>query len=229
MRIRPLTRSELRNLDAVALDDYGLATLVLMENAGRGAAELLREQAGDRANVLIVCGPGNNGGDAGVVARFLDAWGWSVRVVWLAQKDSMATDAAVQFHILSQSAIEQCARPDGIPEEELAGWLDKADWIVDGIFGTGLTRPIGEPIAAVVERLNTSGKPILALDIPSGLDCDTGEPLGTTIQARMTASFVASKVGFSNHNSARSTGDLHVIDIGLPRKLLAPYQPARFA
>jgi NAD(P)H-hydrate epimerase len=100
MTIRPLSRAEVRGIDARAAGDLGLPTLVLMENAGRGAAAWLAGRAAPQTRVLILCGPGNNGGDGGVLARHLDAWGYPVRVVWFASADRLQGDAAVQWRIL---------------------------------------------------------------------------------------------------------------------------------
>src|ERR1700726_360961 len=102
--LRPLARDEVRGIDARAADEFKIPTLVLMENAGRGAAEALRDHLADGpARVLILCGPGNNGGDGGVVARHLDAWGYAVRVVWFADPARLRGDAAVQWGILERS------------------------------------------------------------------------------------------------------------------------------
>lgn len=227
MRLRPLCRAEFRNLDAEAERDYGLPTLVLMENAGRAAAEILSERARPGSRVLILCGPGNNGGDGGVVARHLDAWGYSVRVAWIGSLDQLSRDAVAQFRILRQSGIEQHERPSGPADAESAGWLAAADWIVDGLLGTGLSRPVTEPLYGLIDRVNRSGKPILALDLPSGLDCDTGKALGIAIEAKVTVTFVAPKLGFDRPGAGCFLGDVRTVEIGLPRKLLAPFQPVR--
>jgi len=97
-------------------------------------------------------------------------------------------------------------------------------WIVDALFGTGLSRPLGSPFGQIVEDINASGSPVLAVDIPSGLDCDTGEPLGPTVRATHTATFVAPKRGFLNPASRDWTGEVHVIDIGAPRVLVEEYR-----
>lgn len=235
MRVRPLSREEVRSLDVLAARDYGLPTLVLMENAGRGAAAWLRDRLEEGGSslgrVLVVCGPGNNGGDGGVVARHLDAWGVAVRVVWLARGDQLRGDAAVQQRIVERAGIDQvCWDPAGtgdgdeaVPIDRLEALAAEADWVVDGLFGTGLARPVAGPLAAAIAALNRSGKPILALDLPSGLDADTGQPLGEAVRARATASFVAPKRGFSAPGAEAYTGAVFVVDIGLPRRLLDPF------
>ncbi len=101
--------------------------------------------------------------------------------------------------------------------------LAGADWLVDGLLGTGLSRPVEGPLKAVIEAINASGKPVFALDIPSGLDADTGQPLGVAVRAEATATFVAAKLGFAAPGAADYTGEVAVIDIGVPMRLLEPY------
>jgi NAD(P)H-hydrate epimerase len=232
-RFRPLSRQEVRQLDVQAARDLELPTLVLMENAGRGAAAWLAELAGglpDYPRILILCGPGNNGGDGGVVARHLDAWGYPVRIVWLAHRAQLRGDAEAQWVILEHSGADQTAWFDIHPPEsklqpdELDSLLSGANWLVDGLLGTGLARPIEGVLRSVVEAMNRAGKPILALDLPSGLDADTGAPLGVAVRARATATFVAPKLGFTAPGAAEYTGEVAVIDTGLPRCLLEPFE-----
>jgi NAD(P)H-hydrate epimerase len=222
--LRPVSREEMRGLDARAVDELSLPTLILMENAGRGAAAWLRDRAGSNARVLVVCGPGNNGGDGGVVARHLDAWGHAVRVVWFARADRLRGDAATQWGILARSGLDQTTIDDAaIDSDRLDALIAAADWVVDGLLGTGLTRPVEGPLRAVIEALNRSGKPILALDLPSGLDADTGRPLGEAVRATATTTFVAPKLGFQAPGASGYTGEVIVVDIGLPRCLLKPF------
>lgn len=235
-RLRALSRQEVRELDARAAEELALPTLILMENAGRGAAAWLDELAGgDTASspsppprVLVLCGPGNNGGDGGVVARHLDAWGYSVRIVWFTRRESLRSDALAQWNILERAGVDQIAWKDEHAADPTPGELDSllagADWLVDALLGTGLTRPVEGAPRSVVEAMNRSGKPILALDLPSGLDADTGKPLGVAVRARATATFVAPKLGFSLPGASDYTGEVAVIDIGLPGSVLRPYE-----
>jgi NAD(P)H-hydrate epimerase len=252
-RLRPLSRHEVRGIDLEAAEKLGLPTLVLMENAGRGAAAWLMELATgllpgvavrpyDTAvarpapalltlpRVLILCGPGNNGGDGGVVARHLDAWGVSVKVLWCARLAELRGDAQVQFRILESSGVDQFAWPEAVEEDPVPGvfeaLIDGADWLIDGLLGTGLTRPVEGRLHTVIEALNHSGRPILALDVPSGLDADRGVPLGVAIRARATATFVAPKLGFSAPGAVDYTGEVAVIDIGVPGSLLRRFEQA---
>ena len=221
MTVRTLSRAEVRGIDVRAADELGLPTLVLMENAGRGAAAWLRERVEAPSAVLVACGPGNNGGDGGVVARHLDAWGYRVRVVWFARPEELRGDAAVQWHVLDRSGIDQECLEGEATVESLR--LAEVDWVVDALLGTGLSRPVEGPLASAIEALNRSGKPILALDLPSGLDADTGRPLGVAVRAVATATFVAPKLGFDAPEAAAYTGEVAVIEIGVPRCVLEPF------
>jgi len=179
--------------------------------------------------VLVICGAGNNGGDGGVVARHLNAWGFIVWVIWFTRSNQLHGDAAVQWSTLDKSGIRQSAWFDTIPDQsetdlgQLATTIASADWLVDGLLGTGLSRPVEGPLRLLIELMNNSGKPILALDLPSGLDADTGQPLGVAVRGTATATFVASKLGFSAAGAADYTGEVAIIDIGLPRRFLEPY------
>ena len=255
VRLRPLSRAEVRRLDVQAAEELALPTSILMENAGRGAAGWLAELvgavppgAGGRPfspppsaemhdvprgpalpKVLILCGPGNNGGDGGVVARHLNAWGFRVRVIWFTRSDQLSGDAALQWTILDKSGVDQSAWFDEYPADidldltRFAAILGDADWLVDGLLGTGLSRPVEGPLRTVIEAMNHSGKPIFALDLPSGLDADAGLPLGVAVRATATATFVAAKLGFGAPGAADYTGEVAIIDIGLPRCLIEPY------
>jgi len=207
-----LTRDEVRELDCRAIHDFGVPGVVLMENAGRGCAELLMRLNPERKPVVILCGPGNNGGDGFVIARHLDNAGWPVKAWLFAQPEKLAGEAAVNYHI---------ARVTGLVGES-ASALD--GWVVDALFGTGLSRGLAKPFDTWVATMNASKCPILAVDIPSGLDCDTGEPLGPCVRATHTATFVAAKRGFLNPNAKQWTGEVHVIDIGAPRALVDEYR-----
>jgi NAD(P)H-hydrate epimerase len=229
MTIRPLSRQEVRSIDRCAAEQYHLPTLLLMENAGRGAAAWLRDRLAPERQppVLVLCGPGNNGGDGAVLARHLDGWGIATQVVWFLPAAGLSGDARVQLEILRAAAMPLAEVPLEAAGETALALLDQAcaacGWLVDGLFGTGLTRPISGFLAQVVERMERSAKPILALDLPSGLDCDTGKPLGPTVRAAATATFIAPKLGFSQPAAAHFTGTIHVVDLGLPRAVVRQF------
>jgi NAD(P)H-hydrate epimerase len=224
-----LSRTEVRELDRRAAEGFGVPGVVLMENAGRGCAELLMRLNPNRKPAVILCGPGNNGGDGFVIARHLDNHGWPVAVHVFARSNRAATDADTNFDILFASGIPYTQyRPDYFDEPRrdlfVRQAIRSAGWVVDALFGTGLSRPLGPPFDWLVGVVNESGLPVLAVDIPSGLDCDTGEPLGPTVRATHTATFVAHKKGFLNPAARHWTGEVHVIDIGAPRVLVEEYR-----
>jgi NAD(P)H-hydrate epimerase len=222
MTLRPLSRAEVRSIDRTAAEDLGLPTLVLMENAGRGAAERLRARLAPGDRVAIACGPGNNGGDGAVVARHLDSWSYGVHVVWFVSPEHLRGDAATQYSILSKSGIDQISVTD--PSADLdALWRDAA-WVVDALLGTGLTRPVGGLLRSAIESLNRSGRPVLSLDLPSGLDADSGVPLGLSVRATFTVTFVAPKLGFARPGAADYTGAMEVVEIGVPGKVLRAFE-----
>ena len=219
--MRPLTRSQVREIDRRAIEEFGLPGIVLMENAGRGAAELLHGVA-PRASVAIVCGKGNNAGDGFVIARHLENLGHAVRLLLACDPAELRGDAAIAWRVAEKAGIPAAplaAATEAEWERALAG----ADWIVDALLGTGAT---GEPrgaIATAIEAVNAAarhGAQVFAVDLPSGLDCDTGQPLGPCVRADVTATFVARKVGFDAPVAAPWLGDVHVVGIGAPRALL---------
>jgi NAD(P)H-hydrate epimerase len=226
-----LSRDEVRELDRRAIEGFGVPGIVLMENAGRGCAELLMKLNPERKPVAILCGPGNNGGDGFVIARHLDNAGWPVNVQVFAKHNRTAGDSDINFDILYTSGIAFTQyHPDEFAaahESLLLRAMQPAAWIADALFGNGLTRALGPPFDRIVELINSSNKPVFAVDLPSGLDCDTGEPLGPTVRATHTATFVAKKKGFLNPTSMPWTGEVHVIDIGAPRVLVEEYRRRR--
>jgi NAD(P)H-hydrate epimerase len=216
-----LTRNQVRAIDRRAIDEFGVPGVVLMENAGRGAAEVLLS-LGARGAVVICCGKGNNGGDGFVIARHLDNRSVPVRVLLFADPATLSGDAALNHGILRRSGmvIDVRAGP-AIDEDALRQELAAAEWIVDALFGTGLTGAVRPPFDRVIAAVNASGAKVLAVDIPSGLDCDTGQPLGPTVRAQHTVTFVAEKKGFANPAAREWTGVVHVADIGAPRAALS--------
>jgi NAD(P)H-hydrate epimerase len=223
-----LSRDEVRELDRRAINDFGVPGVVLMENAGRGCAELLMRLNPEHKPTVILCGPGNNGGDGFVIARHLDNHGWPTSVILIADRVPTHGDAAVNFRILQRCGLAPHT-PDGQDAEALVELLETLAappraWIVDALFGTGLSRPLAAPYDRIVSALPSLKCPVFAVDIPSGLDCDTGEPLGSTVRATLTATFVAAKRGFLNPRSKQWTGEVHVIDIGAPRVLVEEYR-----
>ncbi|WP_020473742.1 NAD(P)H-hydrate epimerase [Zavarzinella formosa] len=223
-----LTREQVRAIDATAMALFHMPGVLLMENAGRGAAETLARLNADREPVLIVCGEGNNGGDGFVIARHLQNLGITVELRLFAPmtrrgSPRLSDDAAINFEIAKSAEIPLVITDLLEPGDWLAPFEEacrQAGWIVDALFGTGLTRPVAGVHAQAIETINASGKKIFAIDLPSGLNANSGESPGPTVRAGHTATFVAHKAGFQNSNAKLFTGEIHVIDIGVPKKLL---------
>lgn len=220
--MRSLSRAEVREVDRRAIEDYGVPGVVLMENAGAGTARLL-ESLGVGGPVAVACGKGNNGGDGFVIARHLDLAGHAVRLLLACRPEEVRGDAAVNLRIAERSGLTIECLADG----DQAAWevaVAGADWIVDALLGTGASgTPMGA-IAAAIGAINAGrargGTRVLAVDLPSGLDCDTGTAAGACVRADATATFVARKRGFDAAGAAAFTGDVHVIGIGAPRAVL---------
>jgi NAD(P)H-hydrate epimerase len=210
-----LSRAQVRELDRRAIQDFGVPGVVLMENAGRGAAEILLA-LGVRGRVVICCGKGNNGGDGFVIARHLDLAGRDVRILLFSPAEDLRGEARVHHDIITRAGLSiQVPDPASVNEE-----LKAAEWVVDALFGTGLSSPARPPFDRMIQTINSCRARVLAVDIPSGLDCDTGEPMGAAVHADHTVSFVAMKKGFLNPASRHWTGQVHVAGIGVPKCLL---------
>jgi len=212
---RTLSRDQARELDRRAVDECGMNSLVLMENAGRGVADRLCA-LGVAGQVLVCCGPGNNGGDGFVVARHLDLRGVRVEVLIVADPSKLRGDSLANLQIIQRAGlpIQHCL--DG----DVNSGVGEPDWIVDSLLGTGAQ---GEPrpmIARAIAAINASRARIMAVDLPSGLDSDSGAPASQTVRADHTCTFVAWKQGFLNPSAGPYLGEVHVADIGAPRKLV---------
>jgi NAD(P)H-hydrate epimerase len=216
-----LSREQCREVDRLAIEEYGMSSLVLMENAGRGCADVLCE-LGIESPVVIVCGKGNNGGDGFVIARHLEIRGKDVRVLLLASIKELSGDGRVNCEVL---------RHTNVPVYELSeskggidAWLSEhgsgGGWLVDAMLGTGATGSPRPPFDAAIEWFNRQVARKLAVDVPSGLDCDTGEASRSAVRADVTCTFVALKPGYNSASAAQHTGEIRVLDIGAPRALL---------
>lgn len=221
-----LTREEVRAVDLRAIDEYGMTGLVLMENAGRSAAERLVE-LGVSGPVIICAGKGNNGGDGFVIARHLELLNCDVRVLLFANPADLSGDAAANWRILEAADTSRVVLGRQPALSDIDHALSHADWIVDALLGTGTVGEVREPFRTAISAINRSARKAFAVDLPSGLDCDSGRPIemlpdGTPlcVRATHTATFVARKRGFDTPDSTNFTGDVHVIDIGIPKKLL---------
>jgi NAD(P)H-hydrate epimerase len=209
-----LSREQMRAFDEHAIAK-GVPSLVLMENAGRGAAEAIR---GDR--VVVLCGAGNNGGDGFVVARHLLRRGAAVEA-WLCGDAKKMTPGCKANHDAFKG-VGGTVHALGKAFDALVRSVAHADTIVDGLFGIGLDRPIAGPLAEVISIIaegRAAGAEVVALDVPSGLDTDTGVPLGPCVKADRTVTFAHLKLGHATGSGAAQSGVVHVVDIGVPSTL----------
>ncbi len=218
-RHEPIDAATARRLDAAASAEFGIPSVVLMEHASRGIAEIAALLAPHGGEFLVCCGPGNNGGDGYGAARFLRSWGHDVRVLQMSPRRPGSDDAQLEV------ALAERLGPigDAWTEPELL-WeaLElRPVLVIDALFGVGLTRPLEPPYSTWIERLNASRLPILAVDIPSGMHTDTGAPQPICVDAGVTATMAAPKLGFApGAPGAAAAGFVVEVEIGLPRPLL---------
>src|SRR6266705_6826774 len=201
----------IRKLEELAAPASG----TLMERAGLAAAEFARGICGDTAkSVLVIAGPGNNGGDAFEVAAHLKRWFFRVRVVFSGERDNLSKDA--------RAALAKWEAGGGVLEKDIPGDA-RFDLAVDGLFGIGLTRALAGEHAALVGKLNALGAAILSLDVPSGINADTGAVMGCAVRASHTLAFIAHKPGLLTLDGPDHCGEPKLDTLGLdPARLLAP-------
>ena len=219
--MKAVTARQIQRLDELAIKKYGVPSIILMENAGAAVArEVLQDFKNKKpARVGVVCGCGNNGGDGFVVARHLLNAGTKVKIFLFGRAQDLKPDAKVNYAVLKSCgyAVQEIFQGGA----ELTKGIHKADLLVDALFGVGLNRDLAEPVQVLIQRLNQSGKPILAVDVPSGLDATTGKIYGACVKAYKTVTFTFAKKGFYLNAGPSHVGRVVVSDIGIPKKLLA--------
>jgi NAD(P)H-hydrate epimerase len=245
------TKAQCREVDRLAMDEFSMPSLLLMENAARGVSSIILEglQGANSPTVLLVCGPGNNGGDGLAIARHLHNRGVSVGVVLAADAARYSGDALVNMNICRAMGLPlvQAHADPAKAMEQMLGLLGDPQVIVDCLLGTGATAAAHGPIGALVELVNqqrTKGTSVISVDLPSGLDADTGAPCvdaatgapGPCVNADLTVALAGIKAGFMNASAQAYVGELVVVDIGAPEMLLerigtpmsafAPAEPA---
>jgi len=216
------TAEQMQELDRKAIEIYRIPGIVLMENAGRGAAEVICNAFPDlqKKRIAIIAGKGNNGGDGFVIGRHLLNKGISIKVFLLTESKSLRGDAETNYQIFSRMKGEVISIPSSKDYQKVKKDLEKFDLLIDGIFGTGLDAEVRGYYREVIDHLNTLKKPIIAIDIPSGLAANTGKPLGTAIRASLTITFGLPKVGHLISPGIDYVGEVKVIDIGIPKSLV---------
>lgn len=210
-----MTREQIRKLDAIAMDEVGIPGPVLMENAGRGAAlAAMRLAPSKRAAVLA--GPGNNGGDGFVIARHLVNHGFQVTVYLAVPRKKVKGDALLNLEILDNMGFDIVDVSTPAALADLADRFRSDGFLVDALLGTGVSREVEGHLAELIRAVNRAEIPVLAVDIPSGLDADTGRPLGAAVRATATATFGHLKRGLVIFPGAELAGAVEVIPIGVP-------------
>lgn len=212
-----LRREQVRRIDEAAVRLLGISSLVLMENAARGLSEVILG-AGFWNQILIVAGPGNNGGDGFAAARLLAAAGFpltQIRVLLVRGGKQLSADAAVNREILLLGGM-QVEEPDAVAAAAVIRELRPGSVLVDALLGTGVRGTVKVPFCEVIRAMNESAATRIAVDVPSGLDCDTGEACGDAVRANQTVTFVAMKPGFLTEAGREFCGTVHVRPIGVP-------------
>jgi NAD(P)H-hydrate epimerase len=220
-----LTVEQSRLVDQIAIQQFGMLGLVLMENAGRGAADFITEHFSNQRNVLILCGPGNNGGDGLVIARHLQSRDVQVRVILVGEPARRSSDCASNFDILRKTDVPllELTSPSLTPfqSEQIQQWMSNATLIADALLGTGSQGNIREPMASLVAAANRANAVRIAIDVPTGFDCNQGRGADGTFCAHHTLTFVATKTAFQSLHASPWLGKVHVLPIGIPKEVIA--------
>ena len=214
-------RRSLQEIDRRCEEQFHLPVTALMENAGTAVAHIVTRYTTPGESILVLCGSGNNGGDALVAARHLANRAYQVHVMLTSPAEKFRLAAAGQLATIHAMDIPITDISAG--DAPFARWLaatGESAGIVDGMFGTGLSRPLQGSVLALVAAVNAAEHLVISVDIPSGLDCDTGEPLGLAVRAGHTVSFCGMKIGFAQAGAASYTGQISIADIGAPAVLL---------
>lgn len=211
-----LSRAASREIDAAAVSELGMTGPLLMENAARGVCDVVRQHFQHAGRIVIAAGPGNNGGDGLALARQLAACQLTSNVYLVSASRTLTDDAQFNLRILKAAGMGVAESDDGTDLIADLLTLEADDLIVDCLLGTGVRGAIREPFLQIVEAINQSVARVLAVDVPSGLDCDTGTAEGGCVVADHTVTFVGWKRGFQNPEAAQKTGRVTVAHIGLP-------------
>ena len=227
--MRLVKASEMQEMDRLTIEEMGIPGVVLMENAARGASRVFLAHFAPPpdSRVLILCGRGNNGGDGYVMARVLHKNGLKVAVLVLAEFNKIAGDALVNLKILRRMGLDILEVTSEQQWKKQRRLLKDCDFIIDGLLGTGLNSPVRGFYARVIEEVNRVDKPVTAIDIPSGLNADTGQVMGVAVQAELTVTFGFPKIGHLVYPGAGLVGRLVGIDIGIP-DAVAQRIPSRY-
>jgi len=220
--MRLVKSAEMQEMDRMTIHDMGVPGVVLMENAARGATRLFLSHfvPAIHAHILLLCGRGNNGGDGYVIARYLHNAGFKITVLVLAPLEKISGDALTNLKIIRSMDLKIIAVPGEKEWQMHQSLLTRCDYIIDGILGTGLNAPVRGFYAQVIEDVNSAAKPVMAIDMPSGLNADTGQIMGVAIKANLTVTFGFPKLGQLLFPGVDCVGRLARIDIGIPNSVI---------
>ena len=231
--MKTVSISRMKELDRRTIEDIGIASIILMENAGRSVSEAAIDTLGDATGkkIAVFCGIGNNGGDGFVAARYLARQGITVNIYIVGEKKRINRDPLVNLRILEKMGVRVEEVLDSAPlalrsnnksrdilqarEASREGRYRDVDLIIDAIFGVGLKGEVKEPVRSIIRHLNETRIPIISVDVPSGLDADTGEVLGETIRAKKTVTMQYPKKGFNLNKGPGYCGEITPVDIGI--------------
>lgn len=220
-RVRAVSVARMQAIDETAIHTFGIPRLLLMEHAGlalaRAVAARLRRAPG---SVVVCCGSGYNGGDGLAAARHLHDWGVALRVILTGAADRLRAEPALYARILRRVGVTLQELDESAARAHIEGWLAHAALIVDALLGIGVTGAVRDPARGLIELMNRSGRPIVAADVPSGLNADTGAVQGVAVRATTTVTFGLPKQGCLRGEGPAHTGRLIVDPITIPRAVL---------
>lgn len=211
--MKVVTAEQMRNIDRITIEKFGIPGAVLMERAGLSVAEKVRELF-DKKRVIVLAGGGNNGGDGIAAARNLHNWGWHIKVLLMLREDKLSPDCLSQYRMAKHSGVAIEFRK-GVTEKDLHGCL-----VIDALLGTGINKDVTSFMADVIRFLNAAHVKVLAVDLPSGISSDSGQIMGAAVQADYTVTFGLPKIGHILYPGAQHSGQLFVENIGFPEELL---------
>lgn len=212
------TTELMKKLDNVAINEYGIPSLTLMENAATAVFNCINNNCKNaNKQVSVLCGPGNNGGDGIAVARLLLNNGYTVRTFLIGNRKKMTPDSIAN----EKRLIEHGGKLENyIQNDEITNFILSSDIIVDAIFGVGLQRDVSDDFLSAIELINSSDATVFACDIPSGLDGNSGKTLGNAVKADFTITFSLGKKGLYINDGKKHSGEIIISDIGIPKELI---------
>lgn len=220
--MKVVTNKQMKVIDKKAINDLGIPAIVLMENAGLSVSEELEKdlEGLSNKNIVVFAGTGNNGGDAFVAARHMSNMGANVLVILVGKQSAVKDEALINLNILDNMGVNLVFVEDTSYNEEIESSLFLADAVVDGLLGTGLNKPVKKVMASVIDIINRTGKYVVSIDIPSGVDGDNGHIYGTCVIASKTITLEMPKLGILIGEGAKYTGAIEVKSIGIPEQVV---------